>query len=78
MDIQKAHKAIRILAMQKGKTEKEIVSDIEDAIAEAIKNKEKDPKLKRLWDQIPCKGDMPNAYELIAYIGEEVVQRTIS
>lgn len=54
------------------------MSDIEDAIAEAVKNKDKDPKLKRLWDQIPCKGDVPNAYELIAYVGEEVVRRTLS
>ncbi len=78
MDTTKAQRAIQILAMQKGKTEKEIVSDIEEAISEAIKNQEKDPKLKRLWDQIPCRGDVPNAYEFIAYIGEEVLRRTIS
>lgn len=78
MDIKKARGAIQILATQEGKTEKEIVSDIEDALSEAIKNKEKDPKLKCLWDQIPCRGDVPNAYELIAYISEEVMRKTIS
>jgi len=75
MDIQKARRAIQIMAMQRGKTEKEIVLDIENAIAEAIKNKEKDPELKYRWDQIPCRGDVPNAYEVIAYIGEEVARR---
>ena len=73
----KAKWAIRKIARKQGLSEKEVVTEIEEAIAEAIicAAKEKDANALELWKEIPCEGAYPNAYELVDYLAGKVSGR---
>lgn len=67
MDIKQARRAIRKVAKKNGTTEQAVVSEIEKAIQAAVEGA--DGQTLARWEQIPCSGKIPNAYELIAYLG---------
>ena len=75
MDMERARRALKETARRQGITEAQVVSEIEESIEEAISQarKEKNDKVLAQWEQIPCKGDVPNAYELVAYIGGKIL-----
>lgn len=76
MDTERIHRALKETARQQGVTEEEVISEIEAAIAEAIvqarRNQDKD--ILAEWEKIPCEGEFPNVYEIIAYIGGKIAE----
>lgn len=74
MKIGKARKAIRKLALQEGVTEREICQEIEKTITEARQQARERGDWEALarWAKIPCNGQQPTAYELVAYLAEEI------
>lgn len=74
MNISKARKAIRILAIRERVTEREIRQEIEKTIAEALRQAKvrEDCETLAQWAKIPFKGQHPTAYELVAYLAEEI------
>ena len=76
-DYCRARKALEEVARRDGITLEEVVYEIEDCIAEAIENcKQQNNKVAlRKWASIPRTGETPNAFELVAYIGNKVRQK---
>ena len=72
MNLKKARRALRAVAKRQGLSEREVVAAIEPAIAQAYR--QGDGKILAQWEKIPCAGDMPTAYELVAYLSERVNQ----
>lgn len=68
MDIEKAKKAIKKLAKEKGISEDAVRHDIKFAIAEGMKSPE--PKAQLFWKTIPHEGDKPRPEEVIADIAD--------
>lgn len=77
MELKKARTAVAELAARLGKSEEEIIEAIEIAIDDAIRKSERENNTRVLkkWKQIPCKGEVPTAYELITYLGDAVWKR---
>ena len=68
MDTQKAVKIIEQVARSHGVSPEEVTSEINEAIREAATTQ--NPKAQSLWSLIPREGDLPNAAELIAFLGQ--------
>ena len=66
----RAEWAIRQLAKEKGVSEKQIVMEIEAAIAEGMRLSKQNENAVALgvWNQIPKKGEVPTAEEFIMYV----------
>lgn len=76
MDTERARRALEETARRQGLTLEEVVSEIEEAIETAIlqAKREKNDRILSQWEKIPCKGERPNAYEVLVYIGEKVME----
>ena len=72
-----AQNAVKQLARQKGVSEKQIVVEIEAAIAEGLRISTQSGNMAalNLWSQIPRKGEVPTAEEFITYCSD--VLRTL-
>ena len=70
MNTEKAKKALKKLAKQKGLSEATVKHEIEIAIAEAMKSTE--PQAQAFWKAIPHKGERPTPEEVITYIADMV------
>ena len=68
MNTEKAKKALKNLAKQKGVSEETVRHEIEIAILEAIKSSE--PTARAFWMSIPHKGKVPTPEEVITYIAD--------
>lgn len=75
-DLSAAYQALEKVAEMEGISVETVVGNIEEAIAAAIKtSKERhDQQTLERWAQIPCSGDVPDAFELVAYLGEKLYQ----
>lgn len=73
----KAKRALRNVVKMYGISEREVVTEIEYAISETLETvrRENDVTAMEKWRKIPCKGEIPNAYELVAYLSEEVEKK---
>jgi len=76
MYLERAHRALEETARRGGSTKEQVVREIEETIAEVLAkaHKENNRKILEQWEMIPCEGDVPNAYELLAYIGKKIEQ----
>ena len=70
MELRKARRSIRQVARNHGLAEEEVVKEIEIAIQAAFEAvlREKDAVALERWQEIPCAGVIPNAYELVDYL----------
>lgn len=61
---------LEVVAQNNHTTVEEVKMEIELSIAEAIKTAIKNNDTKRLkkWKNIPCRGEVPTAEELLAYL----------
>ena len=68
-----AYEALRMVARKEGTSVKQVIRDIDDAILEAYKKKQKENNREALalWHGIPCKGNLPTALELVIYLSEQ-------
>ena len=76
MDTERARRALEETARRQGITLEEVVFEIEEAIETAISQarREKNEQILAQWEKIPCEGEKPNAFELLAYIGKQVMR----
>lgn len=74
MRIGKARKAIQKLAIREGVSEREICREIEETMLEAMQQarERSDWETLERWAKIPHHGQQPTAYELVAYLAEEI------
>lgn len=65
----RAKRAIKQLAQEKGVPEQQIIMEIEAAIAEGLRLSKENGNAAALnhWNRIPRKGEVPTAEEFIAY-----------
>lgn len=73
-EMRRVNAAITKAAKKFGVTEKEVAMGIELAACDAIITayRDQDKKTLELWERIPRSGAYPSAYEIIAYLGNEV------
>lgn len=71
--LKKANRAVKTIAQQEGTSVDSVRSEIKAAISEAMQNP--DPKIRAMWENIPCKGEQPEPEELIAWIAAQVAAR---
>ena len=76
MNRKRAKRVVKKIAKQRGITENEVISEIEYAIMDAYQRKEAlaDKNGTSLWNEIPHVGEIPTAYELIAYLSEKLLE----
>lgn len=76
MERKKAQRAIKYVARKYGVSESEVVKEIEDTIAETLETirRENNYEAMAKWQKIPCAGEVPTAYELVAYLGGKLIQ----
>lgn len=74
MEMESVRRALQETARRHGVTEEQVVLEIESAIEAAISQagKEGNQKVLDQWEKMKCKDRYPNAYELVAYIGEKI------
>lgn len=74
MKEKEARRALRKLAAKRGVPEKKITADIEEMIRVTLEDihKQGDSVSIQKWAQIPCRGEIPTALELIGYLSEEL------
>lgn len=67
-----AEKILDQIARQNGVTAAEVRRDINNSIRQAIaiSKLENNRRALELWEQIPCKGDIPTAEEIIPWLAE--------
>lgn len=68
MDLEKAHNALVLTAMQKGITVEEVRYEIDLVIREAMADP--NPLIRQRWKDMPKAGDVPTAEEVIAYVSD--------
>lgn len=68
--IKKAKKAISTVAEAEKLSVEEILSEMKAAIAEGLSSS--DPAVREMWRNMPCKGDVPEPEEVIAWLAWEV------
>ena len=71
----RARRALEETARRQGITLEEVVAEIEAAIEAAISQarRERNDQILAQWEKIPSEGERPNAYEVLIYIGERVM-----
>lgn len=77
MNMKAAHRAVKRIAQREGIPESEVVLNIECAMAEMKRDAYRTGNQEKIawWEAIPHAGENPTAYELIAYLSDEVVKR---
>lgn len=73
MEIHDARRVIKKVAKQYGVPERTVVREIEFTIRNAIEQARAEGNTGALqeWSSVPCAGDIPNAYEAVAYLAEK-------
>ena len=76
MDTDKAYRILLQVARKENTTIDDVINEINIAIAFAIATSVADGNQSAMsrWKTIPCKDAIPNALELIAYLGERYAQ----
>ena len=69
-EIKKAQKSIKIIAEKENISVDEVREEMKAAIAEGLQSA--DPAVRKMWREIPCKGEAPEPEELIAWLAERV------
>lgn len=74
MNKRKAQKAIQEVAKRNGVTEQEVVEEIEAAITQAYRAsiQSHNQEAIALWERVPKAGEVPTAYELVAFLRKQV------
>ena len=72
-ELNKARQAIKTIADKKNIPPDYVRREIEAAISEAMRNP--DPAIKSMWESVPCKGDVPEPEELIAWLAEQAKEK---
>ena len=69
------HRVLERVAENNGVTVEEVTQSMNDAILDAISRccRENDQQGLALWNAIPCAGKIPNAQEVIAFLGKRVL-----
>ena len=73
--LNKAQRSLRTVAREEGVSVDSVREEIRAAIAEAMRSD--DPAVRELWQNIPCKGEVPEPEELIAWLAGEVKGRVV-
>lgn len=70
----RVYHAMNKVARKRGITLEQVVWDIDDAIHEAYTTalKEANQAVLAAWREIPCKGPVPSAVELVSYLAEKI------
>ncbi len=78
MDMERAYRVLKEVAKRNGTTVEEVAWEIELGINEAIETATKEKNIVAIneWEKIPCVGNRPNAFELVAYLGEKVLKNS--
>jgi tripartite-type tricarboxylate transporter receptor subunit TctC len=71
MNQERARWALLEVARRHGVDEGHVRSEIEKAIAEAMKN----PESREVWEKIPSEGEVPTPEELTAFLASEMRKR---
>ncbi len=68
-----AYEALRKVAKKEGISVNQVIRDIDDTILEAwfTARRENNQEVLALWREIPCKGKLPTALELVVYLSEK-------
>ena len=72
-EINKARQALKTIAKKENIPPDNIRREIKAAISNAMRNP--DPVIKSMWEGVPCKGDVPEPEELIAWLVEQVKEK---
>lgn len=72
-EISKAQKAMETIAEKESISVDNVRKEIRAAIAEGLRSG--DPAVKAMWEDVPCKGDVPEPEELIAWLAEVVREK---
>ena len=72
-DIKKARSAVKATARKEGISVENVREEMKAAIAEGMKSG--DPAVQAMWQDVPCKGEVPEPEELIAWLAEQVRER---
>lgn len=66
----KAKNAISKIALENGMSARELIEEMQNAIDEGMNSTE--PKVIKLWEKVPRKGEKPTPEEFIDYMAESV------
>ena len=72
-ELRKAQKAITTIAETENISAEEVRREMKAAIAEGLSGS--DPAVQEMWRSMPCKGDVPEPEEVIAWLAEEVKRK---
>lgn len=72
LNIEKAKEVLEELARSENIPLEIVIRRIEIGIDQAIEDcrQRGDKRALKLWDRIPCVGEVPTPYELVAYLGQ--------
>lgn len=74
MNVEKAKRAVHILAEREGVPEEQILEEINRTIARSVQEAKKRNKEEMLlqWREIAAGQELPDAYTLIAYVADRI------
>ena len=72
-ELKKAQKAIKTVAEKESMSEAEIRREMKAAIAEGLRSA--DPDVQEMWKKVPCRGEVPDPEEVIAWLAERMRER---
>ena len=72
-DLNKARQAVRTIAEKENISTNDVRREMKAAIFEAMRNP--DPAVRSMWESMPCKGDVPEPEELIAWLTDMVKEK---
>lgn len=72
-ELDKARQAVKTIAENENISANDVRMEMKAAISDAMRNP--DPKVKSMWESMPCKGDVPEPEELIAWLANLVKEK---
>ena len=72
-EIKKAQKSIKIIAEKENISADDVRREMKAAISVGLLNP--DPEVQEMWKTIPCKGEVPEPEELIAWLAGQVKEK---
>lgn len=69
-EMKKARKAVKLTAKKESISVDNVREEIKAAIAEGLSSN--DPAVREMWKGIPCRGEVPEPEEVIAWAAEMV------
>ena len=72
--LNRAHSAVCKIAEKEGIPADQVIRCIDDAIQEAYftAQRENNQEILLRWREIPCKGNLPSALELVDYLAKKI------